>query len=120
MGRRRARSKGKWRFLRRLLGAGFEAIAYPGIGHDVARGIWRGLKFLAELGNKDAQVFDLFRAVTTPDGSEQSAMRNHSAGVAHQKHEQIEFLGREMDGAAFDKNAAGAGVVLEAPCFIRI
>ena len=67
--------------------SGLKAITHPGIGNNVARGIWRGLQFFAELRNEHAQVFDLLGALTTPDRAQQSAMRHHFAGVAGEIHE---------------------------------
>src|ERR1035437_3960918 len=74
--------------------ARLEAVTHPGIGHNIARGIWRGLKFLAELCHEHAQVFNLFRALTAPHGREQGAMRYYFAGVAGEKHEQVKFFRR--------------------------
>src|SRR5580698_3415914 len=99
--------------LRRLLISGFKAVADPGISHDVAGGIWRGLNLLAELGYEHAQIFDLFRAFAAPDRAQQGAMRYHFAGVANHIHEQVKFFRSEMDGTVFDRNATGSRIDFE-------
>src|SRR6266446_7701821 len=102
-----------------LLISGLEAISHPGIGHNVARRVWRGFQFLAELPYEHAQVFDLLRALTTPDRPQQGAMRYHSAGVVSKIHEKVKLFRSEVDRAVLDKNAAGSGLDLEVARFYR-
>ncbi len=57
-------------------------------------------EFFAQLADEDAQILRLMRRLRAPDGSQQRAMRHHLAGVAGQMQQQIEFLGREVNGLA--------------------
>ena len=76
---------------------GDEAVADPGLGLDVLlAGL--GFELLAQLADEDAEILRLVGRLRAPDGGEQGAVGDHLAGVAGQVREQIEFLGREMDG----------------------
>ena len=47
--------------------SGFEAISYPGFGHDVAGRGSVGFQFLAQLADEDAEIFHLLRTLSSPD-----------------------------------------------------
>src|SRR5580698_8252915 len=93
--------------------AGVEAITHPGIGHNVARGIWRGLELLAELRDEYAEVLNLFGIFTTPNRTQQRSVGNNFAGVAGEIYEQVKLFRSEMHGAVFDKNASCARINFE-------
>jgi len=59
-------------------------------------------ELFAQLSDKDAQIFGLMGRLRAPDGGQQCAMRNYLAGVAGKMEQQIEFLGREVNGPAKD------------------
>src|SRR5579862_11168 len=93
--------------------AGFEAVAYPGIGDNVARRIRRGLDLFAELSHEHSQVFNLLCTVTAPDGSQQGAMCHNFSRVARKIHQQIEFFWGEVDSPVLYRNAACPRINLE-------
>jgi hypothetical protein len=49
--------------------------------------------FLAELADKDAQVFDLFAEVSPPYRSKKFGEGHRLTGATHQEVQNIEFLG---------------------------
>jgi hypothetical protein len=86
---------------------GAEAVADPGLGFDVA-GAVGGIEFLAELGDEDAEVFGLIFAGGAPDLAEKEFVGEDAVGTVHEKQEEIEFFGSEVDlGAAHADSAAG-------------
>ena len=72
--------------------AGLKAISHPGFGHEVARRGSIGLKLLTKLANENAEIFDLFRALSAPDGSQQSAVIDHFARAPRHIDEKIKLL----------------------------
>src|SRR2546421_10487489 len=82
--------------------AGVEAITDPRFGEDVDGVAWVWFDLLAQLGDKDAQIFGLLGCVAAPDGGEQRAVREHAARMAQQIDEQIELLRRQTQLASAD------------------
>src|SRR5262245_17084753 len=80
----------------RRLGPWMKAVTDPRLGENVVRVRRIRLNFLAQLADEDAQVFGLLDVVTTPDGTQQDAMRQHFAGMAEQIHQQVVFLWCQM------------------------
>lgn len=49
---------------------GLEAVADPGFGGDVVRGVVHRFQFLAEMANEDSQVLGLLNAIGAPNRGE--------------------------------------------------
>src|SRR5579872_2256848 len=92
------------------LAAWFEAISDPGFGKEIFRRGVLGLDLLTQLADEDAQVFRLLGAVRSPDGSQERAMGYDFAGPAREIHEEIKFLGREMDYTAGNLDRTGVEI----------
>jgi hypothetical protein len=71
----------EWLAILNTLVSGLEAIADPWLGCDVSGGVVDKLQLLAQMANKNAQVFGLFDTVRATDGCEESAMSNDLARV---------------------------------------
>src|ERR1700722_11693577 len=83
-----------------------EAVTNPGFGKQVLRRRGIDLDFLAQLPDEHAKILWLFRAVGSPDGGQQRAVRDHFARTPSQKHEQVEFFRREVDITPHDFHRA--------------
>ena len=86
--------------IRNICVTGIEAVAYPGLGENIAgtRGV--GLNLLAQVADKHAQVFILFDVVSTPKRGEERAMSQHFSGMLDEVDQQIKLFRREMDRLA--------------------
>jgi hypothetical protein len=74
-----------------------EAIARPRFGHNVSRMLRVAFNFVAQLIDKNAQVFDLLGRLPTPDGLRQGAMGDNFPRIADQVFQNLELLRRELD-----------------------
>ncbi len=93
---------------------GDEAIANPRLGLDVLLAGF-GFELLAQLADKDAKVLWLVRRLRSPDRGQQGAMRNHLAGMSRQVKQQIEFLGRQVDGLPATSMLWAAASITKSP-----
>lgn len=97
--------------LLRRRGAAFrvETVADPRLGLDVLFTRF-ALKFFAQLPDKDAQILRLVGRLRTPHRGQQRTVRHHPACVAREVQQQVEFLGRKVDGLALHSDAMGVCV----------
>ena len=84
--------------------ARMEAVAYPGLGENVAgtRGV--GLNLLTQVADKHTQVFILFDVITSPQRREQRSVRQHFSGMLDEVDQQIEFFRSEVNRFAAHRN----------------
>ena len=68
----------------RNLSSGIKAVADPGFSDDIARfGVVR-FDLLAELTDKNPQVFCLLYVITAPDSAQENAVRENFVGMLNQ------------------------------------
>ena len=80
---------------------GDEAVAYPGFCLDVLSSGFR-FELFAQLSYEYAQILGLVRGLRSPDGGEQYAVGHDLACIARQIEQQVELLGRKVDGLSLD------------------
>src|ERR1019366_1621640 len=96
-----------------ILFAGLEAVSHPRLGDDVARGGGVGFQLLAQLSHEDAEIFDLLRTLSSPDGAQESAVVHDLARTPCQEDEQVKFFRSEAHFAVTDRHFMRRGVDAE-------
>ena len=76
---------------------GCEPVTNLRIGHKVLRRGGVITELLAQLPDKRAQILQLAPILRSPNRPKYAPVRERHAGVRHQKIEQLELLGRQMD-----------------------
>ena len=84
--------------IKSIAAGGLETIPNPGLSDDIAWSL-RRVDLLPQLSHQHSQMFRLLQAVRSPDGKQQGAMRDHTAGAPGQVEQKLEFLGRKPDFA---------------------
>lgn len=74
-----------------------------------------GFNLLSKLADEHSEVFGLFDVVAAPDGRQERPVSENFPVVAQEIREQIEFLRREMNFAAFDAHGASVEIELKFP-----
>ena len=87
-----------------------EAIANPGFGENVLRMSGVSFNFLAQLPDKNTQVFGLFSVVAAPDGSQQRAMRDDFTVMLKEVNKQIKFFRRKVNLLLAHKQRVGGQI----------
>ena len=93
-------------------------VADPRLGLDVLGRARVLLELFSDVGDEDAQIFRLFRAVAAPDCGENGAMGKNFPAIREKILNHVVLFGREMDGLAIDFNQALLGIDFEISGFI--
>src|SRR5260370_30559943 len=78
------------------IGFRLKSISDPRVGQNVSRRL-PGLDFLAQLVDKNPEIFGLLYALAAPHRIQKHSWGNHIGMLARPKNQEIEFLRREMD-----------------------
>lgn len=90
-----------------------QPVADAGFGLDQRRMRWIGLDLLAKVRDVNAQVLTVFLRFRAPDFAQYLAMRNDSAGVAHEEPQQRVLGGRQLYFLAVARDAAAREIDLK-------
>ena len=95
-----------------------KSVADPRLGFDEFGRAWILFEFLADVGDEDAQIFRLLRAVAAPDGGKDRAMGENFPAICQKILNHVVLFGREVHSLAADFNQTLLRIDLEIPGFI--